>query len=356
MTLSKYSLNYSHCAIAELQHFVNARGLTEAGKRSELACALRKADLDSTFRFLDLPPELRNIIYKQMLEVEDGPYEFKYGEMRRRIKAPMAILATCKQIYEEAHEFAYEKTFFPLHISRGYAPRSLQLDFNLRDFATLGFDTSGISEPGEIQWPSFLAKVSCLAVEIGLDSPASARNYPFHRAAIALNRALYRLYQFVAKHPNIQHLQVKIRLELKLSEPQLRGILSPLAALAGGMQSIDFTFRASTVQKSVQLSMLEAVASFRTLRSMRDEVSRVTAKRTRLRLYGSWCDSITEKYESLMRPRLQGGIYVCASDRKLKRAIAEFEDLFEDTKKYNTDDTEGNDVENTASIEGGMDE
>ena len=150
MTLSKYSLNYSHCTIAELQHFVNARGLPQANKRNELARTLRKADLDTTFRFLDLPPELRNIIYKRMLEVEDGPYEFKYRAMRRRIKAPLVILATCKQIYQEAHQFAYEKTFFPLHISHGYAPRSLQLDFNLRDFATLGLDIPEISEPGEI--------------------------------------------------------------------------------------------------------------------------------------------------------------------------------------------------------------
>ena len=122
------------------------------------------------------------------------------------------------------------------------------------------------------------------------------------------------------------------------------------------MKSVDFSFLASDVQESVKFSMLEAVASFRKLRSMRDEISRVTAKRTKLRLYGSWCDSITEKYESLMRPRLQDGIYVCASDRKLKRAIAKFEDLFEDTNKYDTNDTEGNDVDNTASVERGMDE
>lgn len=146
-----------------------------------------------------------------MLEVEEGPLEVKYGEVRCRIKVPLAILAACKQTYQEAHQFAYEKPFFPLHISRGYSPRSLQLDFNLRDCATLGLDAPGSSEPAKIQWHPLLAKVNCLAVEIGLDSPAFARNDRFYPVSIALNRALYQLYQFVAKHPNIHHLQVKIR-------------------------------------------------------------------------------------------------------------------------------------------------
>ena len=89
---------------------------------------------------------------------------------------------------------------------------------------------------------------------------------------------------------------------------------------------------------------------------MKQEIERVTAIRTKLRLYGPWCDSIEDKYESLMHSKLREGIHVFASETKLKRTISKFEALFEDTKKYGTDNTEDDKAENAGPVGVGMDE
>lgn len=66
-------INYHKCTIAELRAFHKSKTGEEAPITKE-ACAkdtllkvLRKIDRTATFRFMDLPPEMRNLIYEQLL-------------------------------------------------------------------------------------------------------------------------------------------------------------------------------------------------------------------------------------------------------------------------------------------------
>ena len=323
--------------------------------RQQMIDALRNADLNSTFPFLDLPPELRNMIFGQVLEGDGVGFEVRYGELRDRVNAPFAILASCKQVYHEAHTLAYEKFSFPLLVTNGHDARSIELLFNLRHIGTLEAVTNGRKwKPVEIQWPSLLAKITCLTIEVCIKTPTTDIRGFLNGVGTGVNHALYELHQHLCKRANIQCLQINIKLQLHLAQHHVRDLVCPLTALAGAKESVGFKFT-GRVPDSLQNSIRETAAAFRTLRGMKQETERVTAIRTKLRLYGSWCDSIEDRYETLMHSKLREGIHVFASETKLKRAILKFEALFEDTKKYGTDNTEEDKEENTEPVEGGLD-
>ena len=111
----------------------------EKRSKQHMIDALRNADLNNTFPFLDLPPELRNMIYGQVHDAEERKLKFrvKYGELRDRVTAPFAILASGRQMYQEANLLAYEKFSFPLLVTNGHDARSIELLFNLRHIGTL---------------------------------------------------------------------------------------------------------------------------------------------------------------------------------------------------------------------------
>lgn len=82
--------------------FVLARRVKALGtQRYELIWTLRIADFDSTFRFLDLPPELRNQVYKELLQIQPS------SGNRKRSCFPQ-ILATSRQIHEEVYNILYK--------------------------------------------------------------------------------------------------------------------------------------------------------------------------------------------------------------------------------------------------------
>jgi hypothetical protein len=59
---------YDRCTIYELRHFVQDRGLKDPSRglarKDEYYRVLRTADAHASFRFPDLPPEMRNRIYR----------------------------------------------------------------------------------------------------------------------------------------------------------------------------------------------------------------------------------------------------------------------------------------------------
>jgi hypothetical protein len=61
-------MSYEGLSVSDLQSFCKDRGLPSKAKTaSRLARALEKADDNATFRLLDLPPEIRNMIYERYI-------------------------------------------------------------------------------------------------------------------------------------------------------------------------------------------------------------------------------------------------------------------------------------------------
>ncbi|CAK4033179.1 Hypothetical predicted protein [Lecanosticta acicola] len=133
-----YGLDYGKCSVQELHDFIKAK----TGEQMPLESAsgkarpkvtfinkLRSIELSATFRFMDLPPEMRNLIYEHLL-THDGS---------RGRTASTAILRTDREIYREAHGilmaesvFMFKARFSPFRHSR------------YQGFAALSGDTGNI--------------------------------------------------------------------------------------------------------------------------------------------------------------------------------------------------------------------
>ena len=66
------------------------------------------------FRFLDLPPEIRNMIYEELLIVGKVFYGY-YSPNRSGYRSPqLTLLRVCKQIHAEAEPLFLSKNLFNL--------------------------------------------------------------------------------------------------------------------------------------------------------------------------------------------------------------------------------------------------
>ncbi|KAK4497910.1 hypothetical protein PRZ48_010565 [Zasmidium cellare] len=106
---------YSRCKNAELEAFYKERTGVDVPKpkkrmtKKDLANELRKVDRRpwnygrKSFRFQDLPPEMRNLVYRELLPVRSPDGVRESNEPR----CQTAILRSCKQIHTEAQSILY---------------------------------------------------------------------------------------------------------------------------------------------------------------------------------------------------------------------------------------------------------
>lgn len=100
---------YSKCTHKELLDFAWSRGVRvrSTGKskttptKVDFIRALRQADADWTFRFLDLPGELRNMIYRGLLVIGAPSPPSLFPQIYPQ------TLSTCKKINEEGSSILY---------------------------------------------------------------------------------------------------------------------------------------------------------------------------------------------------------------------------------------------------------
>ena len=323
MTLIEFSLAYSDCTFTELKRFTRDRGIDAKLKdRKHVTRALRAADREATFRFFDLPPELRNIVYGLALGVE----EVEDGDKIKHIVAEAAILASCRQVYNEASGLLYGERYFPLKLHLGRKPYTLLLHLNGR---SLGRGYAGSNDDLQalsINWPSFLNKIQHLDVVVQLDKFISPRlSSAGEKSARLMNHALHELQQTLAKKSSVRSLRVKVVSHAQLSDRRLRDVLSPTSAMASRVGATEFSF--TNISDSVQFNLKEAAMGLRQLRNAEDGIRlAIMVKR----------DSNTkerkeelDRYERLMLPNLIDGVQTYASDRKLKRAIGRYEAILE---------------------------
>jgi hypothetical protein len=106
----RYVLDYGACTIEEQHTFIYSRSGRPTAKRTQrfLIEWLRRLDNTATFRFFDLPPELRNQVYDYLLIVPETPQARRFPQ----------ILRTCKQARAEGESILYHDSHVVLRIRR----------------------------------------------------------------------------------------------------------------------------------------------------------------------------------------------------------------------------------------------
>lgn len=186
-------MDYHKCSHAELVKFVADRGLDPPipTKRSALRAnwqrfqyiaVLRAADARLRFRFLGLYPELRNRIYTELLQIKTEEERGCWPN----------ILATCKQIHNEASGVLYGDNRF--HITLGCSKVYFQ-DHQCGNLFSCRFD-----------WPDFLHRVRNLSFHI--------INHRFLRddklRDHIVGRVLYHLCTHLHKRNKLQSLTIDV--------------------------------------------------------------------------------------------------------------------------------------------------
>jgi hypothetical protein len=103
------------------------------------------------FQFLDVPPELRNLVYEPALDIKKANNP---GRSVLSLVAEPAILATCRQVYNEAAAILYHHDFFvELNLFLGARPYALSVVLNgprLHKATALDNDEA---QTAVIKWP-----------------------------------------------------------------------------------------------------------------------------------------------------------------------------------------------------------
>ena len=206
-TTTEYAMNYDHYELDDLKRFVSGRRLEvdmmgRPSTRRSYTRALRKADRrQKTFRFFDLPAELRNVIYAELLILRPSSRNQDRGYCWPN------LLASCHQIFQEASGILYTDNPVQITFSLSVARRSRTRPNSA--YAQCGISVNGKAVPWEgrkwslmersIEWPAFLMKLRRLRLRLKFED--AILPIPFHHGdgrpsahLITINHALYDVY------------------------------------------------------------------------------------------------------------------------------------------------------------------
>lgn len=296
--LPKHVFNYFKCTIGELRKFLEDRKLCPKFRsRDEAALRLQNADRVATFRFLDLPPELRNHIYQLLLTLRSVPHLIGPMKLGAQPKCLLPeILATSKQVHKEARGLLYGENEFVVTFAADIAvhqPGQYQLKCEvcgLRPREWDGMYLMGTAEPisllgRSVDWPDYLHRVEKLTVKIDLPlPPQTMSNSDIFRVGlntiIALNRALYDLACFLLAKSEAVEITFDIFCEIDTisGHNDLAVILSPIR-LFPAKRTFKLRHLAASIAASLQTPVSETThitgdrAVTHVLRSLVREVS-----------------------------------------------------------------------------------
>lgn len=130
---SEYRLDYAKCTHVELRGFIKSRTGREctSDKLAYLVGRLRALDRSATFRFLDLPVEMRLLVYGELFVAE--PWKQNQDGNHRNSPEHSQILTTCREIQAEAEPEMYQNTKMMICIKTDVAESENSCMLNVND-------------------------------------------------------------------------------------------------------------------------------------------------------------------------------------------------------------------------------
>jgi hypothetical protein len=284
--------------------------------------ALREADRNTTFQFLDLPPELRNLVYAELLTL---PEEAQHSGTSRYHPS---ILATCKQVHDEAdgqlNDVADADVCLKIHtrmIRSGSPPFDMQygLDvfFNGACIFRAGEETRSGVPIEELKWPALLSKVQKIKLRINIESRSKHTSSDITRED-SFNHALHWLYIALTQRCNATVLHIEIFSDVHSSFSHLRTVLSPLCTL--GERISNTTFNVIKFSEEVADELQETSVAYRGLFALQQEADLASHINTKLYDYRG---DVLEDYRWIMCGIETARYYEYADARELNMSIVE---------------------------------
>lgn len=229
MTRSRYAVNYIRYSVEELKTLVLQRGLqlpVEPYRTSALVSLLMDADRKTSFRFEELPAELRNEVYRHLL---------RFHETAKGLRCWTQILRATKSTNREAKDILWECNTFTVTVrtakdSQGTGMiRRLAVSVNGSKIP----EAAGTTYPLQTLWPAYLRQARHLDIVLDLPDPSEgARSRGFIGLDFSANHYLYSLCSFLQGQHVLKSLQVDMKVEKeegnKNGTDYFRPLLSPL--------------------------------------------------------------------------------------------------------------------------------
>lgn len=202
-------VNYTRCSLAQLQRFVRDRGLqvppvgtgrlSNRALKHEFTQTLQDADASLTFRFLDLPPELRNLMYRELLDIKE------VSSSRKSPKCYPQILRTSKEINQEANSILYGDNTIDVKVySGGVYAHGLRCG-TYEPGTDVRTGHARLSE--QIVWPAFLLRARGVRLVI-VDMQAGPANYQEPPNLGTLHNILFSLCAFLQQSTSLKSVVV----------------------------------------------------------------------------------------------------------------------------------------------------
>ena len=239
-------INYDDCKSGELKRFVNDRLLqdpfpTGITLKYFYIRTLEKADRLWNFRLMDLPPEMRLLVFRNLLafpvdfcdgDWDDGRGVLYYDGYCEEPNLYPAILGTCKQIHEEAKGILYTENIFSVSYSVSAGDQwNLARDARVHNYhrrARCAHAEYFRIPQGIDDYPEFLRRITRL--EISLTYAITAERV-IADGYWPLNHYLYALASFLMDGHRLKSLHLMVDLSSEVEEYAYETILFPLRRL-----------------------------------------------------------------------------------------------------------------------------
>ncbi|KAK3710228.1 hypothetical protein LTR37_010449 [Vermiconidia calcicola] len=229
------SVHYDRYKPATLKDFVNDRLLPDpyppgVTLKYFYIRTLEKADRKWCFRFMDLPPEMRLVVYRELLIFASDMLCF-----RPRDCVHTAILRTCKQVHTEAKGILYDENLFKVdfgveaHEHCSLSKRG-QVHHDVRIYGHGSNDMKYFTIPQAIDdYPEFFKRIAKL--ELSVRYSVKGTHHVLADGYWPLNHSLYGLSSFLMDGHRLKSLHLKLDISSEVEEDGYETILYPLQRL-----------------------------------------------------------------------------------------------------------------------------
>lgn len=211
---------YASASPAELRKYLKDRGLPDpypqgVTLRYFYLRLLHRADDTMTFRFLDLPPEMRNLVYVALLTFDDGCL---CKDCRLHRVCHPAVLRANKQVYKEAKDVLYAENTVHCNFNVGTDDHQVIGRYTrIHNVEATGYGT----RINNVFWgmshiPQWLHRVQSLDISIdahGHGGVSNARGF--------LQGCMLNLASFLLEDHNLKKLQIHVTNHLQLHNHKL---------------------------------------------------------------------------------------------------------------------------------------